>query len=457
MKAGTIVIVDEEARQRETLAAVLEERGHIVRIAGGGAQAIEAVRKEPIDIVLTDLRMPDVSGLDVLRKVREIQPEVAVVVLTAYGTVGGAVDAMKSGAADYLTKPVDLDELDLVVARILERRDLVRENRVLRERLEESATGFRLLGSSPGLREVLVRAGRAAETDATVLIRGESGTGKELLARSIHSLGGRADGPFVAVNCAALPEALLESELFGHEPGSFTGATSRHRGRVERAEGGTLFLDEIGDVAPAAQVKLLRFLQDHEFSPVGSEKALRGDVRVMAATHRDLEEMARVDEFREDLYYRLNVVSLTLPSLRERRSDIPELAEHFLTRFAKRYDRNVARISREALDALIKYEFPGNVRELENIIEQATVLVRDDVITLADLPRAVREGGGSRGVDTLTPETVTGDLPRLLEDIERRIVTETIARHAGNQSSAARHLGLTESGLRYKLKRWEES
>jgi two-component system NtrC family response regulator len=453
MNTGTIVVADDEARQRETLAAVLRKAGHTVRIAEGGAEAIELVRKEAVDLVLTDLRMPGVSGLDVLREVRGIQPEVAVVVITAYATVRGAVEAMKAGAADYLTKPVDLDELDLLVARILERRDLVRENRQLRRRLEESAGGFRLLGGSPALAKVLSQAARAAETDATVLVRGESGTGKELLARSIHSLGRRAAGPFVAVNCAALPETLLESELFGHEKGAFTGAAARRRGRVELAEGGTLFLDEIGDVTPAVQVKLLRFLQDREFTPVGGEAVRSADVRVIAATHRDLEAMVRDGGFREDLYYRLNVVSLTLPPLRERRSDIPELAEHFLTRFAKRYDRGALRLSREAADALLKHDFPGNVRELENALEQAVVLLRDDTVRLEDLPRRIRDAqpGTAGPPDT---DDVHGDLPGWLDDMERRIVLQALARHDGNQSLAARQLGLSESGLRYKLKRW---
>ena len=269
MNAATIVVADDETLQRKTLAGFLAKAGHRVIEAASGEEAVRAVEGGPVDLVLTDLRMPGLSGMDVVRGVKAIQPEVAVVVLTAFGTVRGAVEAMKAGAADYLTKPVDLDELDLVVARVLETRDLVRENRELRRRLEESTAGFRLLGRSAALREVLSLGSRVAATDATILIRGESGTGKELLARSIHLLGRRAEGPFVAINCAALPETLLESELFGHERGSFTGAERRHRGRVEAAEGGTLFLDEIGDVAPAVQVKLLRFLQEREFTPVG--------------------------------------------------------------------------------------------------------------------------------------------------------------------------------------------
>jgi DNA-binding NtrC family response regulator len=416
--------------------------------------------------------MPDLSGLEVVRQAKEIQPEVAVVVLTAFGSVGDAVAAMKAGAEDYLTKPVDLDELDVVVARILERSALVRENRILRRRLDEAHAGFRLLGRAAALQEVLARASRAAETDAVVLIRGESGTGKELLARSIHALGRRAEGPFVAVNCAALPETLLESELFGHEKGAFTGADTRRAGRVERARGGTLFLDEIGDIAPLVQIKLLRFLQDREFSRLGSDETLRADVRVIAATHRDLEEMIASGSFREDLYYRLNVISLRLPPLRERREDIPELAEHFLGLFARRYDRPRSRLSHEAMDALLKHPFPGNVRELENILEQAVVLARGDVITRADLPATLRSAPSSSApagaaasaapaapaapAAALSPEGIHGNLGELLEEIEKRVVLDTLRRYEGNQSSAARHLGLTESGLRYKLKKWQD-
>jgi DNA-binding NtrC family response regulator len=454
VKPAVIVVADDETRQRETLARVLEAAGHRVTAVADGRAAIAEVERGPVDIVITDLRMPDLGGEDVLRAVKQVQPETAVVILTAFGTVAGAVRAMRAGASDYLTKPVDLEELDLVVARALERRDLLRENRVLRRRVEAASAEAQLLGRSTALQEVLGRAARAAETDATVLVTGESGTGKELLARSIHAQSRRAEGTFVAVNCAALPEALLENELFGHERGAFTGAQARYHGRVERAAGGTLFLDEIGDVPASVQVKLLRFLQSHEFSRLGSEELLRSDVRVIAATHRDLEARIASGLFREDLYYRLNVVSLRLPPLRERMEDVPGLAEHFLSLFAKRYDRPVRGLAPEAMQALLLYAYPGNVRELENVIEQATVLASGPEIVRADLPPAVvRAAADPRQLPAA--EAVGGDLPSLLERIERRVVLETLARRGGNQSSAARELGLTESGLRYKLKKWE--
>ena len=451
MRQGTILVADDEDLQREALARALRSAGHEVLPAGSGAEAVELVRSHAVDVVLTDLRMPEVSGIQVLQRVREIQPEIAVVVMTAYGSVANAVQAMKHGAADYLTKPVELDELELIVERALERRDLVRENRALRRRLEDTTPGFRLIGHARPLQEVLARAARAAATDATVLIHGESGTGKELLARSIHDLSRRAGGPFVAVNCAALPETLLESELFGHERGAFTGATGLHRGRIERAAGGTLFLDESGDLPMPVQVKLLRFLQEREFTRLGGDSTIAADVRVITATHRNLRERITAGAFREDLYYRLEVVTLVLPPLRERREDVPELVEHFLAHHAHRHGVPLRALTREAMDALIKYDFPGNVRELENALEQATVLATGDALMLNDLPASVRRG--EPGV-AASPWPHTGTLAERLDEIEHRMVLDALARHEGNQSAAARQLGVTEGGLRYKLRKW---
>ena len=332
-----------------------------------------------VDLVLTDLRMPGKTGVELLDAVRGVNPEIPVVVMTAYGTVASAVDAMKRGAADYLGKPVDLDELEVLVTRTLERRALVSENRALREQVESR---YRLAGLETGnarMQEAINMAARAAASRATILIHGESGTGKELLARAIHYASPRRRGPLVAVNVAALPETLLESELFGHERGAFTGADREHRGRFELADGGTLFLDEIGDLPRGTQVKLLRVLQEQSFERLGGTQPIKVDVRIIAATHRDLEAMARAGDFREDLFFRLNVVAITLPPLRERREDIPLLVDHFLRRFA---DEGKARsVSREAMDLLLKHDYPGNVRELENLVHRAVVLARGDVIT----------------------------------------------------------------------------
>lgn len=456
MIKGSLLVVDDEQRQRETLARVLTDLGHDVREADSAAAALEMVRGEAIDLVLTDLRMPGQTGHDLLVQCRALRPDIAVVVMTAYGTIEGAVAAMRDGATDFLAKPIDLDQLELVVGKALSLRSLVRENKALRRRLAETSAGFRLLGGSQSMVELLDRAGRAAETDATVLIRGESGTGKELLARSLHDLSLRSDGSFVAVNCAALPETLLESELFGHVRGAFTGADRDRAGRVVQAAGGTLFLDEIGDLPLAVQVKLLRFLQEREFTPVGSEKVRRADVRVVAATHRDLDEGIRQGSFREDLFYRLNVVALEVPPLRERRDDIPELAAHFLGRYADRYSRPARTFSAEAMAVIMSYAYPGNVRELENIIEQTVVMTRGEVVHAADLPGVMTRAGEPEAGTTPSLAAIQGDLPRWLDTIEKKIVLETLATFSGNQSSAARHLGLTESGLRYKLGKWKD-
>ena len=452
MIPGRILVVDDEAGQRETLAGVLGDWGHEVLQAPDGETALDLVLRESLDLVLTDLRMPGLTGDALVARCREAGDATAVVVMTAYGTVDTAVAAMKAGAVDFLTKPIDLDRLEVVVARALETRALMRENRDLRRRLAERGDAD-ILGRAPALRAVMSLATRAAETDATVLVLGESGTGKELLARHVHDRSPRAGGPFVAVNCAALPETLLESELFGHARGAFTGADHDRDGRIGAAEGGTLFLDEIGDVALPVQVKLLRFLQDREYTPLGRTDARHADVRVIAATHRDLPAAIAAGDFREDLYYRLNVVNAVLPPLRERREDIPELAVHFLTRYADRYGRSVRAFDGEALDRLAAYDYPGNIRELENIVEQTVVLCPHEVIGAADLPQIL---GGRRHPDPAPAADVDGDLPGYLDRLERRIVSESLARHRGNQSETARHLGLTESGLRYKLRKWEE-
>jgi DNA-binding NtrC family response regulator len=456
MIPGTILVVDDEKNQRQTLAGILGKWGHQVHQAATAEEALGMLDGQPVDLILTDLRMPGMSGVELLEKAVLLRPDVAVIVMTAFGTIEGAVEAMRKGAKNFLTKPIDLDQLEVYVQQTLGMRRLEKENRNLRRRLEETTAGFRLIGNSPALAGVLARAGRAAETDATVLIQGESGTGKELLARSIHDLSHRSDGPFVAVNCAALPESLLESELFGHTRGSFTGADKDRLGRVQTAAGGTLFLDEIGDIPPSMQVKLLRFLQDHEFTPVGSDKNWRADVRVITATHRDLPARIEQELFREDLYFRLNVVNLELPPLRDRREDIPQLAAHFLERYAKRYDRPARTFSSEAMACLMSHEFRGNVRELENIIEQTVVMAPGDMIHLQDLPPTMKcsASPSDPAIASLTGN-VNGDLPGLLEALEKRIVLDTLAEYSGNQSNTARHLGLTESGLRYKLNKWK--
>ena len=440
-----ILVVDDEEPQRRVLAGFLRKAGYEVQAVGSPNEALAVVAARTVDLVLTDLRMPGKTGVELLEAVRGLNPEIPVVVMTAYGTVANAVDAMKRGAADYLSKPVDLDELEVLVARTLERRALVSENKALREQVESR---YRLAGletSNARMQEAINMAARAAASRATMLIHGESGTGKELLARAIHYASPRRRGPLVAVNIAALAETVLESELFGHERGAFTGADREHRGRFELADGGTLFLDEIGDLPRGTQVKLLRVLQEQAFERLGGTRQIKVDVRLVAATHRDLDAMVRSGEFREDLFFRLNVVAITLPPLRERREDVPLLVDHFLRRFA---DEGKPRaISREAMDLLLKHDYPGNVRELENLVHRAVVLARGDTITTADLP--LHLGG-------LKPETKidTGGFAERVMAFEKSLIDEALDKAGGVQTRAAAALGMSERHLRYRLKKF---
>jgi two-component system NtrC family response regulator len=442
-----ILVVDDEPAQRTVLGGFLRKRGFEVAQGASVEEALAHVSARTIDLVLTDLRMPGGGGLALLEGVRAINPEIPVVVMTAFGTVATAVDAMKKGAADYLTKPIDLDELEVLIGRTLERRALVAENRELRRELE---TRYRLAGletANAKMSEAINTAARAAASRATILIRGESGTGKELLARAIHHASPRSKGPLVAVNMAAVPETLVESELFGHERGAFTGADRERRGRFELADGGSLFLDEIGDLPRATQAKLLRVLQEQTFERLGGTRSLHVDARVIAATNRDLEAMVRQGEFREDLYYRLNVVTIDLPPLRSRREDIPLLVDHFLRRFAAESKAAVESVSREAMDVLLKYEYPGNVRELENIVHRAVVLARGPVVTTADLPLHVAE---LRSEGQQPPASFV----ERVAQFERELILEALERAGGVQTRAARELGMSERHLRYKLRKY---
>jgi DNA-binding NtrC family response regulator len=441
-----VLVVDDEPTQLEMMGGFLTKRGFDVVIASDGRAALERFRAEPADVIVTDQKMPEVSGLELLRAARTIDPEVAVIVVTAYGSIEDAVTAMKQGASDYLTKPVNLDELLQRLERVGERRHLVRENRELREALAERHRVEGIIGDSGVMQEVLSLVRRVAASDATVLIRGESGTGKELIAKAIHQASRRAAGPLVRVNCAALPEALLESELFGHERGAFTGATTARRGRFELGHGGSLLLDEIGDVPLHLQVKLLRVLQEREIERLGGSRSIPVDVRLLAATHRDLEALVASGRFREDLYYRINVVTITVPALRERRPDIPLLVERFVQRFAEKNGKVIRGLTREARDALLRYDYPGNVRELENLIERAVVLTRDDVIGPGDLPLGVKECEPDEAGD--------GSLPAAVEALERRLIREALDRAGGIGTRAAESLGISERVLRYKLRKY---
>ncbi len=443
----SILVVDDEPPQLELIGGFLKKQGFEVTLAESGEKALQIFRRESFDLVLTDQRMPNLSGLDLLKAVRAVNPETPVIVVTAYGSIETAVSAIKAGATDYLTKPLNLDELLHRIEKVREHHRLVLENRDLREELGERHRIEGIIGESGRMLEVFSLVRRVAPSEATVLIRGESGTGKELIAKAIHFASPRASGPLVKVNCAALPETLLESELFGHEKGAFTGALVTRKGRFEVASGGTIFLDEIGDLPTHLQAKLLRVLQEREFERVGSSKPISIDVRILAATHRDLERLLKAGQFRDDLYYRLNVVTIVLPPLRERRQDLPLFMDHLLRVFAEKNGKKIRGFTSEAREALLRYDYPGNVRELENIIERASVITRSDVIGRADLPISIQEPE----VEVINSET---DLPVVVERLERRMIREALARSGGVQTRAAEQLGITERALRYKLKKY---
>ena len=438
-----ILVVDDEPAQRELVSGFLKKQGFEVSSAESGVKAVELFRQDSIDLVLTDQKMPNMSGLDLLQAVRAINPEVPVIFMTAFGSIEAAVSAIQGGATDYLTKPLNLDELLFRIRQAGDHRRLFIENRELRETLQGRHRIEGIIGESGPMLDVISLVRRAAPSEATVLIRGESGTGKELIAKAIHFASPRASGPLVKVNCAALPETLLESELFGHEKGAFTGAVTSRQGRFELANGGTLFLDEIGDLPLHLQAKLLRVLQEREYEKVGSSRPVKVDVRILAASHRPLEALIKAGQLREDLYYRLNVVTILIPPLRERRSDLSLLIEHFLRRFAEKNGKTIRGVTREARDILLRYDYPGNVRELENLIERAVVLTRDEVIGSGDLPLTVQDSEAADEPGTNLTVTV--------EALERRMIRDALARSRGVQTEAAELLGISERALRYKL------
>jgi DNA-binding NtrC family response regulator len=438
-----ILVVDDEPVQRELVGGFLKKQGFEVIAADSAERGLELFSQDAFDLVLTDQKMANMSGLDLLQAVHTINPETPVILITAFGTIQGAVAALKQGAIDYLTKPLNLDELLFRIRQVSDRYRILNENRELREALQERHRIEGIIGESGQMLEVLSLVRRVASSEATVLIRGESGTGKELIAKAIHFASPRASGPLVKVNCAALPEALLESELFGHEKGAFTGAIGSRQGRFELANGGTIFLDEIGDLSLHLQAKLLRVLQEREFEKVGSSRPVQVNVRILAASHRPLEDLIKAGQLREDLYYRLNVVTIIIPPLRERRSDLSLLINHFLRHYAEKNGKTIRGLTPEGRDILLRYDYPGNVRELENIIERAVVLTRDDVIGSSDLPLTVQD-----------PE-VDGDretnLTVAVEGLERHMIREALARSDGVQTHAAELLGISERALRYKL------
>ncbi|MBI4562037.1 MAG: sigma-54-dependent Fis family transcriptional regulator, partial [Candidatus Rokubacteria bacterium] len=405
MTQPRILVADNERSMRELLAITLKRDGYDVSLADGGEAAIEAVRRESFDLVITDMRMPKVDGIQVLRAVKDLAPDTAVIMITAFSSTETAVEAMKLGAYDYITKPFKLDEIKLVIANALERKRLREENLLLRKQLETQYQFEPIIGKSPKMVQVFDTIRKIADSHSTVMITGESGTGKELVAKAIHSASYRRDKPFIPVNCGAIPEGLMESELFGHVKGSFTGAVANKVGLFSEADGGTLFLDEITEIPPLLQVKLLRAVQEREIRRVGDTKEIKVDVRLIAASNRDLEEAVAEGALREDLFYRLNVIPIHLPALREHREDLPILVTHFLQKFGKALGREVQAVSPEALELLEQYHWPGNVRELENVIERAIVLGPGDILTPDLLAESLRRPSPSVGLDLdLPPE-----------------------------------------------------
>lgn len=454
VSALQIVILDDEPKMGKILARVLGREGHEVQSFTDPHAALAAIEASHVDMLLTDLKMPEMDGLTVLNQVRERSPGTDVVMMTAYATAETAVQAMKQGAFDYLIKPFPNEELVMLVARVAERRGLREENRMLKETIQREFKPENVVAASPAMLDVLKRVHKVAQSNVTVLLRGESGCGKEVLANAIHASGTRSQAPLVKVNCGALPENLLESELFGHVKGAFTGAVETRKGLFEQANGGTIFLDEIGEVTPALQVKLLRVLQSGEFQRVGDARSIKVDVRVLAATNRDLEAMIECGDFRSDLYYRLNVVPITIPPLRERNEDIPALIDFFMKRLRERDDRAV-KVETDALNAMLSYRWPGNIRELENALEHAWVMCENDTITIDDMPVALQghaniesdDAGGAYDADV--PES-SGKL----EDLERQALVQALEQTRFNQTRAAEKLGITRRTLGYRMQKY---
>jgi DNA-binding NtrC family response regulator len=451
----SILLVDDEESQREPIKGFLQKKGYTVYPASSFDQAKHLFKENLIDLVITDFKLKGKTGLDVLKEVKSSNPLIPVVIMTAFGTIEDAVNLMKLGAFDYLLKPIELEELLFTIEKVKELSNLKSENKQLREQLVEKFSFDSIISSSGEMESIINLAGRVADSKATVLIRGESGTGKELIAKAIHFTSDRKDKPFVTVNCAAMPDTLFESELFGHERGAFTGAEKQRIGKFELADKGTLFIDEVGDIPPAVQVKLLRAIQFGQIERLGGNKTLNLDVRIVTATNRNLEEMIRNNEFREDLYYRFNVVQIQIPSLRSRKIDIPPLINHFLEKYSSQNGKIVKTISKESHNALMKYDYPGNVRELENIIQRAVVLTRNTVLSLNDLPNSISEPEYFELNGKNNTNIELGDMNLCVEQLEKSMIGKALKQTAGNQVKAAELLNISERTLRYKMTKYK--
>ena len=444
-----ILVVDDEASHRKMLEAVMSDEGYEINQADDGQKAIAAVESGFFDLILMDIRMAEVSGLEALKQIKEISPGIPIIIMTAYASVDSAVDALRAGAYDYLTKPLDIDELKILVGKALRFHQLEKENIYLKERLNDRFDFSNIIGRGPAMKTLFDTMALVAPSEATVLIFGESGTGKELIADAIHQNSPRQEHPFIKVNCAALPETLLESELFGHEKGAFTGAVARKQGRFQLSHKSSIFLDEVAEMAPTTQAKILRVLQEREFEPLGGSQTIKVDTRVIAATNKNLEEEIKSGRFREDLYYRLNVVSLEVPPVRERREDISLLADFFLKRYAERNKRVIKGFTPRAMDLLMRYEWPGNVRELENVVERAVIMARGEMITPAEFPDILQQLDPD--VKAAYVDLSTG---RTLKDVEKDMIIRTLEETNGNRTHAAKILGISRRTLQLKLKEY---
>jgi two-component system response regulator HydG len=449
---ATVLVVDDDAGHLSVVKTVIKSWGYDVEGADDGTKAVEKAKERPFDLIVMDVRMAEMSGIEALKIIKEYNPAIPILIMTAYSSVESAVEALKEGAYDYLTKPLDFDVLKLTLERALDHTSLRVENIELKKKLRSSHDLTNIIGKSQPMKELIEMVAMVAPSEATALITGESGTGKELIARSIHYNSGRREGPLVTVNCAALTETLLESELFGHEKGAFTGADRRREGRFMQANKGTIFLDEIGEMSSVMQAKLLRVIQDREIQRVGSDFTLKVDVRILAATNRELQEDVSAGKFREDLYYRLNVVTLRVPPLRERVEDIPLLAQHFLEKYARKNKKRVKGFTPLAMDMFLKYDWPGNVRELENAVERAVILGPGDYITEKELPLSITKAY-PHAEEIEAPPTVSKE-PQSLEEAEKEAVLTALKAAGGNKSETARVLGITRKTLHKKLQKY---
>ncbi|XEQ94072.1 Regulatory protein AtoC [Sporomusa carbonis] len=455
----TVLVVDDEESVRKLLAAVLKREGYQVVCADSGEEALVQFRAVQPELILMDIRMPNIDGITAFKEMRKIRQNVTVILMTAYAAVETAVEAIKLGAFDYVIKPFDIEEVKLLVNRAIQLRKMTEKIDVLNRQLAESYRLDKILTNSPKMQELCRTIAKIAQSNASVLITGESGTGKELIANTIHYNSKRKNGPFIKINCGALPEGLLESELFGHEKGAFTGAVMRRPGRFEQADQGTIFLDEIGEISPNLQVKLLRVLQEREFERVGGNETIKTDIRVIAATNRNLEEMVKQGEFRQDLYYRLNVVCLSAPPLRERKEDIELLAGYFLQKFMKENDKDIIGFDPDALSLLEDYSWPGNVRELANVVERAVIMSTGGMIFPEDLPESIRESKDSREnqlKSSLGLEKAAGQtLKEMIKKVECMLIKEALQRNHGNKVKTAKELGMSRRSILYKIQEYE--